>query len=119
MRMLVCAFAVHACSKLLLACRCADSRNTCTVSAPASECCKVLKHLFVLHLSSRKCEGLKGNFNTFLILSPLFISASIPVTFVIVFSLRPIISLLQHRELREIKKKKNGSAKLLNWEKFT
>ena len=88
MRMLVCGFAVHACSKLLLACRCADSRNTCTVShLPV----RVVYCLFRRHLSSRKCEGLKGNFNTFLILSPLFTSASIPVTLVIGFSLRPII----------------------------
>ena len=57
---------------------------------------KVVKHncLFVLYLLSRKCEGLKGNFNTFLIIAPLFISASIPVTHVIGFSLPPLISLL-------------------------
>ena len=88
LRMLVYAFTVHACSKLLLACHCADSRCTCTVSAPASEGC-----LFLLHLSSRKCEGLKGNFNT---------SASISVMFVIGFSLRPIII----------------AATLLPWENF-
>ena len=48
-----------------------------------------------------KVWRIKINFNTFLILSPLFISASTPVTLVIGFSLHPIILLLQQQEARE------------------
>ena len=65
---------------------------------------RVVYCLFLLHLSSGKCEGLKCNFNTFLIVQLRLLLAFLCTQ----------LSVLQHREPHE----KYRSANLLPWESF-